>query len=107
MRVRYRTLRPGTPEADRWQISADHRPDWRDYEVHVQGAKRQPWRVAGLVSRFGAAGPAAWSALGSRADAWTEFKGTRREATEEMLGGHTFKTRQLERDRARWDREAG
>lgn len=74
-------------------------PDSRDYDVLQQEKRGATWERVGQVLGFGDA-PGGWAALGKGAEAWTTFFPTRRAATEEMLGGHTFKTRQLEHDRA-------
>jgi hypothetical protein len=97
MRTKFRLL-PAKPGQD---------PAFRDYQVLTQEEKGQRWTERGMVSRYGVTSqPGArpsWSALGKDADAWTNYFGTRAEATQEMLGGHTWKTRQAEADRAAWE----
>ena len=78
---------------------SQQKPETRDYDVLRQEQRGARWENVGQVLGFGD-GPAGWAALGKDADAWTSYFDTRQAATDEMLAGHTFKTRQLERDRA-------
>ncbi len=90
-RVRYRRREPEEPQ----------QPGFRDYDVLTQEHKGGRWELAGMVSRYGRPElPATWNALRTDADAWTGWFPTRREATAEMLSGHTWVTRQSERERA-------
>jgi hypothetical protein len=78
---------------------SQQKPGTRDYDVLRQERRGGQWEKVGQVLGFGDA-PGGWAALGKDADAWTTYFGTRSAATQEMLAGHTFKTRQLEADRA-------
>ena len=66
----------------------------REYDVFVQDQPRGRWQEAGRVSGLGE--PPGWIALGKDADAWTEWKGTRRAAVGDMAAGRTFRTAQQE-----------
>jgi hypothetical protein len=62
----------------------------REYDVFVQDQPRGRWQEAGRVSGLGE--PPEWIALGKDADAWTEWKSTRRAAVADMVTGRTFRT---------------
>jgi hypothetical protein len=85
----------------RFRRREDYQPEDRNYDVRTQDKPRGRWQEAGRVVGLGAP-PVQWAALGTEADAWTNWMPTRQAAAEEMLDGHTFRTRQDEAYRAKW-----
>jgi hypothetical protein len=67
------------------------------YVVETREARGQRWQRRGLVARAGTPPDVTWNALADGGAAWTNWLPTRGAAAEEMLAGHTHKTREAQR----------